>query len=115
MTKYITRRLLLMLLTLFGVSLITFGIMFLVPTDPAAVIAGEKATNEMIASVRQRLGLDQPIYVQYLKYVWRVIHGDLGRSWYFKKPVSTAILEKLPATLKLALACSLLQVVIGVW
>jgi len=113
MGRYAARRLLLACITLLGISLITFGTVFLVPADPAAMIAGEKAAAQTVESIRRQLGLDQPIYVQYLRYVWRLLHGDLGFSYVRKSPVLPYILHFFPATLRLAAAAALAQLAIG--
>lgn len=113
MGSFIVRRLLLAVLTLLGISFITFMTVFLVPADPARVIAGEKATEQIVDSIRHQLGLDQPIYVQYIRYLWGLLHGDFGYSYVRKAPVLPHILHFFPATLKLGAAAALAQLAIG--
>jgi peptide/nickel transport system permease protein len=109
MTSYIIRRLLQLVLVLFGVTLITFSMLKLVPGDPAVALAGKGATAERIAFVRHQRGLDRPFYVQYYKYVGRLVHGDLGSSLYTGRPVRTLIWEAAPVTIQLAVAAVLIE------
>jgi peptide/nickel transport system permease protein len=101
------------LLVLLGVSLITFSLTYLVPADPALLIAGPRATGEAIASIRAQLGLDRPVYVRYGEYLWRLLHLDLGTSYLRNRPVLGQILDRFGATVQLALACVLMQLLIG--
>jgi len=106
---YIIRRLLQLVIVLFGVTLITFGMLKLVPGDPAIALAGKGASPEKIASVRHERGLDRPFYVQYVKYVQRLIQGDLGESLYTARPVAEMIREAAPVTIQLAVAAVLIE------
>lgn len=99
--RYITRRLLLLVPQVLGVTTAVFFIIRLLPGDPAYMIAGPLATKDVIASVRQQLGLDHSIWYQYIAYIGRVAHGDLGRSWLTSSQVTQDILQRLPATLEL--------------
>lgn len=109
MIAYIIRRLLQLVLVLFGVTLITFGMLKLVPGDAAIALAGKGATPERIEAVRHARGLDRPFHVQYVKYVERLLHGDLGQSLYTARPVSTMIKEAAPVTIQLAVAAVLIE------
>jgi peptide/nickel transport system permease protein len=111
---YLVRRLLLMVLILFGVSLITFSLAYLIPGDPAREMAGPRASLAVIQQIRHDLGLDEPVLIQYLQYIGRLAHGDLGTSWMFTRPVAQAILERLPATLQLAVAATIAELLIGI-
>jgi peptide/nickel transport system permease protein len=111
--RYLARRSVFGLLVLLGVSLITFSLTYLVPADPALVIAGPRATGEAIASIRAQLGLDRPVYVRYGEYLWRLLHLDLGTSYLRNRPVLGQILDRFGATVQLALACVLMQLLIG--
>ena len=102
MTKYIIRRLLLAIPTLLGVSFLVFWSIRLVPGDPAIALAGELATPELVAQVREQLGLDQPLLVQYGIYLSRIVQGDMGRSVRSRLPVTEEIQLRLPRTLTLA-------------
>jgi len=114
MLQYILRRVLWMLITLFGVSLVTFVLIFAGPVDPARALVGEKSQAATIEALRKDLGLDQPIYVQYVRYMGRLIQGDMGKSFYFNQPVAKALTEKLGATASLGLTTLLLIVLLGI-
>jgi len=107
--SYIIRRLLQLVLVLFGVTLITFGMLKLVPGDPAVALAGKGATPQHIAYVRHERGLDRSVFVQYYKYVERLVHGDLGSSLFSGRPVATMIWEAAPVTIQLAIAAVLIE------
>jgi peptide/nickel transport system permease protein len=114
MQRYIIRRALWMLFILFGISLITFMLTVLLPGDPARVIAGPRASAEAVATLREQWGLNQPVYVQYIRYMGRLIQGDWGRSFYTRRDVLDSILERLPATLQLAVVGALAQLAVGI-
>ncbi len=102
MTQYIIRRLLQMIPITLGILTLIFSLIHLIPGDPAAQIAGEGARPEDIENVRTSLGLDQPLWKQYVTYLNNLAHGDLGRSFRTNESVATAIRERYPATLQLA-------------
>jgi peptide/nickel transport system permease protein len=114
MGKYIVRRLLWMVVVLFFVSLITFLLAFAVPGDPAKSIAGTHATPEVLARIRHDLGLDLPIYRQYGLYLWHLVRGDMGYSYETQLPVATAILQRFPATLTVAVFGIFFELLIGI-
>jgi peptide/nickel transport system permease protein len=118
MVRYLIYRLLSAIPILCIVSLVSFLLIFLVPGDPAAEIAGPGATAEEVARIRHSLGLDQHLGVQMLTYYDRLLHGDLGRSILLNRSVTTAFLERVPVTLSLtglALAISLsLAIALGI-
>jgi peptide/nickel transport system permease protein len=99
---------------LLGVSLVVFFMVRAIPGDPAQILLGQTATPEAVRETRTRLGLDEPIIVQYLLFLRDAATGDLGDSIVSGQPVTTTLLEKFPATLELALAALLFAVVIGV-
>lgn len=101
MRRYIINRILLCFLVLIGVSLVSFAILHLSPGDPARQLLPIGSTQEEINDLRERLGLNRPLYIQYLAYMQGVIKGDLGTSFYFKKPNIDIIKERIPATLLL--------------
>jgi peptide/nickel transport system permease protein len=113
MTAYIIRRLLWMVLVLFGVAAITFVIAFLVPGDPARLYAGTNASPQAIKIIHHQLGLDRPLWTQFGDYMWRVLHLDFGFSYRFQTPVLPAILQRFPATAELALAGVFFELIIG--
>jgi len=100
---YLIRRVFRAITTLLGTTLILFVLVRVVPADPAVSIAGPKADPETLAAIRKDLGLDDPLAVQYGRYLERLVHGDLGRSYLTGRRVTEAIGERLPATAKLGL------------
>jgi peptide/nickel transport system permease protein len=114
MAAFALRRLTSAIPVLLLVTLLTFLMIRLVPGDPAAVIGGLNATDEQIASIRHDLGLDRPFIVQMGLWYWRLAHGDLGDSYLLSRPVSQAIVERLPVTLSLTGFALLLSVAIAV-
>lgn len=114
MAGYVTRRLLMMLPVVFGISLITFLLAYLLPADPARMFAGPNASVETVNSIRHQLGLDRPFHEQYLRYVWRALQGDFGYSYHFKMPVWDAVLSRVPYSLELIFAGILVELVVGI-
>jgi oligopeptide transport system permease protein len=112
---YVVRRLLQMVLVLFGASVILFVALFILPGDPIGTAAGsERARDPAVRAVlEKRYGLDRPIPVQYVRYVGRVLRGDLGESYRQRKPVREILRSRFAATAKLALAAILVEIVIG--
>lgn len=113
MAALVLRRLAGMIGVLLGVSVITFVIAQLVPTDVARLVAGDHASPAIIARVRAELGLDRPIWVQYGLYLDRLVHGDLGTSIRSGRAISDELMERLPATIELAFASFALIVAAG--
>lgn len=109
MISYIIRRLFQLVLVLIGVSIITFIIMFVVPGDPARQLAGKAPTPQRLALIRHELGLDRPVYVQYTKFVGRLVRGDLGESVATGQDVRTMLFSAIPNTLQLAVAAVLIE------
>ncbi|HYL82383.1 MAG TPA: nickel ABC transporter permease [Candidatus Acidoferrum sp.] len=114
MPRYIFRRLLYMTPILFGVSLVIFLMLHLVPGDPARLVAGLDATQEDVKIIRSSLGLDRPLPIQYLSWLGNVLHGDLGRSTRTHRPVTQELRLTFPATVELTLSATLVAVLIGV-
>jgi peptide/nickel transport system permease protein len=112
--KYAGRRLLLLPLQLLIVSLIVFFLVRQLPGDPTYLYAGPYATQERVVEVRSQLGLDQPVWIQYVRYVERSIVGDFGTSMRTSQPVVKDILQRFPATMELILYAVLFSVVIAV-
>jgi len=113
MVFFLTKRLSQSILILFGVTLITFCLSFLMPADPVRMIAGRSATQATVESIRKELGLDKPVPVQYFKYISRLVQGDLGRSYRQKTQVSELIGSRLPATLLLMVGTIFFELLIG--
>ena len=114
MGPYLIKRLLLMPLTLLGVFTLTFALLFLIPGDPVASLVGQHADPATVAAIRDQLGLDKPMVVQYGERLWHTVQGDWGRSFVRQTPVLPEILDRLPATAELAGAAILVQVLVGV-
>jgi peptide/nickel transport system permease protein len=113
-TVYLLKRLLGLVPVLLGISIAIFLTMKLIPGDVARALLGPIATDQSLAQLRHALGLDQPIHVQYLKWLWRALHGDLGLSPIVHKPVVELLLPKFGNTLILTAASFLLAVIGGV-
>jgi peptide/nickel transport system permease protein len=114
MTAFLIRRIALIVPTLFFVSVLIFGLQQLLPGDPALVMAGENADPTVIAFLRQKYHLDQPLPVRYALWVKGVAQGDFGESIRIRRPVKDLLLEKLPVTGELAGLAMLVAIVIGV-
>jgi peptide/nickel transport system permease protein len=110
---YLARRLMAAVLILFGISVVTFLLLYLLPADPARQIAGRSATAQTVENIRAQLGLDQPLLVQYGRYLGRLVEGDLGRSYLQRAEVSDLIASRLPASLVLMAAGIAAELVIG--
>ena len=102
MLRLISSRLVAVIPLLLIATAITFSLVFLIPGDPAHRIAGESATPEQVELVRQQLGLDQPVVVQYVHFLTGLLQGDLGTSFTYKAPVLDMIVDRIPVTLSLA-------------
>lgn len=114
MVSYIARRLIGLIPVLFGVTILVFSIMHLSPGDPAKIILGPKATAESIAKLNAQLGLDQPLYTQYLTWMANVFQGDWGRSIQMKMEVLPLVAERFTATLILTVASIIIASVVGI-
>ena len=114
MLKYIIKRLLMLIPVLLGVSLFVFVVMHLFTGDPAALMLGQHATQAQIEALRQQLGLNDPIWVQFGRFLWQLLHGDLGRSLMSRDSVTGELLARFPATIELALFSLLIATVVGV-
>ncbi|GAA5137721.1 ABC transporter permease [Pseudonocardia adelaidensis] len=111
---HIVRTLLLSLITLFGVSVLIFLMLRVLPGDPARVLAGLDASAEQVDRIRAQLGLDQPLPVQYGSFISGVLQGDLGISARTSRPVALEIVARMPATLTLAVVATVIGSVVGV-
>jgi len=114
MIDYLVRRFLAMLVVIFLILTMTFVLAYLIPAEPARAVAGPRARPETIAQIRADLGLDDPLYVQYFRYLSRVVQGDLGTSYRQRLPVADILLHRLPATAKLAVAGLLVELALGI-
>lgn len=114
MPAYIIRRILILVPTLFGVSLIVFTMLHLTPGDPAELLLGERATEEALHAVREHLGLNEPLYVQYGMFLKRLMKGDLGETIRTRQKVWTEIKQRFPATLELSFVALMISCILGI-
>ncbi len=114
MTRYVIRRLLLLVPVLVGISMVTFAMLRLIPGDPARIMLGEHATEEAIERFRESAGLNDPIPVQYWRYLQRIAKGDWGRSIARRELVTTELAQRLPATLELSVGAMIVACVVGI-
>jgi len=114
MLSYVIKRLLSMIPVLIGISILLFFMLRMLPGDPAQVLAGQMASPEEIATIRTQLGLDRPIYEQYLSYLGRLVRLDLGRSARTQNPVIEEIWARLPNTVLLAVVAISLACMLGI-
>lgn len=115
MLRFLIRRMLLGVLVLFLVITLVFALFYVFPSDVARNLAGRQATPETIALIKARLGLDQPIYVQYWNFLVNLVHGNLGYDYYHNIPVTEIIKNSLPKTVSIALGASVIWLVMGVF
>jgi peptide/nickel transport system permease protein len=109
----IRKRVIFLVLVVFGVSLITFAISHMIPGDPARLVAGDRASDEIVTSIRQQMGLDRPLPEQYWRYLTGILRGDLGISLRTNRPVIEDIVAFFPASLELALVALLIATLTG--
>ena len=114
MKSYVAKRLILLIPTLLGVVTLVFFLIHMIPGDPVEVMLGETAQSADKERLRQDLGLDQPIPVQYAHFLEGLAKGDMGRSYFYRQPVSKVIIERIPATAELALAGMIVALIIAI-
>jgi peptide/nickel transport system permease protein len=114
MLGYLLRRVIATIPVVVLISLLVFLLIHAAPGDPADLLLSEEASPQDIADARRRWGLDQPIYVQYLRFLANILSGDLGTSFRYADPVLTLIGERLPATIELAIASLLIAIILGI-
>ena len=115
MRWYIIKRLAMLVPVVLGVSIIAFSLIHLAPGDPARTMLGERATQEQLNEIREKYGLDEPLYVQYGIWLNGVLHGDLGRSITSHEEVGKEIADRLPNTIELAIGAMIFAIIIGVF
>lgn len=113
MRNFVLRRLLLLIPILLAVLTLVFSFLRFIPGDPVEAMLGENAQPADMADMRKELMLDQPPAKQYLHYLWRIVHGDLGKSWSLDTDVSGLVLRKLPATVELAVGAMIVAILIS--
>ena len=114
MLRYLVRRLLLTIPVLLGVATLVFSLIHLVPGDPAQAMLGDGAAPQDVAELRKSLGLDRPLLEQYVTFLRHAVTGDLGRSFRTGQPVTTMIVERVPATAELAIAAMIVAILIAI-
>ncbi len=111
---FLRRRVIQMIPVLLGISLITFFMIHLIPGDPARNMLGPRATPERVAELRQSLGLDEPLWFQYRRFLTGVLRGDLGTSLYYRQAVGPLVMERLPATIFLVVYSTVIALVVAI-
>src|SRR5919109_2642864 len=114
MLRFVVRRLLLLVPILLGLSILVFLWIRALPGSPAEALLGERADEQSIAQIRDQLGLDDPIYVQYWRYIDTLVHGDLGTSIASRRAVTDEIKERFPATVELSAAAGIFAILVGI-
>jgi peptide/nickel transport system permease protein len=114
MLRYVVRRLVLLVPILIGLSILVFVFVRSLPGGPAIALLGERATEESVEAIERELGLDEPIYKQYLTYAGNLVSGDLGASIQTRRPVADELKDRFPATIELGLAAMLFAILAGV-
>ncbi len=115
MLSYILRRLLLLIPMAIGMVVVTFCLLLIIPGDPAAILLGQDATPEAIATMRQQLGLENPWYLRLWDYSIALLQGDMGRSWFQNQSVASIIYERLGATIELAVVALIIATMVGMF
>jgi peptide/nickel transport system permease protein len=113
MARFLVRRILLGVVVLWVIITVVFIMFFVAPSDVSRLIAGRQATPQTVALVKHRLGLDRPVLDQYGTYLWRLLHGDVGYSFYNSTSVRSLIWQRVPVTFSLAIGAAVLWLVIG--
>jgi peptide/nickel transport system permease protein len=114
MTRFLIRRVLFGIVVMWAITTIVFVMFFVAPHDPARLLAGRQGTATTVAAIRHSLSLDQPVLTQYLDFIGRLVHGNLGYSYYSAAPVVQLLTTRLPVTASLALGGAILWLLIGV-
>jgi peptide/nickel transport system permease protein len=114
MREYLIKRLFLMIPTLIGITLVVYAVLLLLPGDPVDVLLAEAYGARMARRLRAEWGLDDPVIIQYGRWLWRIVQGDWGRSMFSRRPVFDEILKKLPLTLELIVLALLFELMISV-
>lgn len=113
--QYIVKRIPRLIVVLLGVTMITFAISHVIPGDPARMLVGQRASEETLIKMRTELGLDQPVYIQYGKYVADLLQGDMGKSIRTQQPIVSELKKYFPATLELTIVSMAMTLIIGIF
>lgn len=114
MAHYLWNRLAAGLLVVFGISVFTFALVHMIPGDPVRMMLGQKATQEQVEQIREQMGLNKPLVEQYATYITGIVQGDFGTSLKTGQPVLKEILNRFPATVKIAVSAILIAIVVGI-
>ena len=114
MGKYIIRRIFDLLPTIFVVAVIVFIVTRMIPGDPASVMLGPQASVEDIEALREKLGLNEPLFTQFFQYIGNLLQGNLGVSYTYNEPIMSLIMERFPNTVILAISALIIAVIIGI-
>lgn len=114
MTQYLVRRILESIPVIIGVSILVFGLIHFIPGDPAIAMLGERATEENVEAIRERLGLNEPIHVQYFIWISNIARGDLGKTVQGNISISDQLSRRFPATIELTVAALTFAIVLGI-
>lgn len=114
MLRFLIRRSFLGLFVMWIITMLTFALFFVAPNNVARTLAGRQATPETVAAISKRLGLDQPLWKQYVDFVWKALHGNLGYDYYYQLSVTHIIIDALPITLSLVLGAAVIWMLLGV-
>lgn len=114
MTQYLVRRILESIPVIIGVSILVFGLIHFIPGDPATAMLGERATEENVEAIRERLGLNEPLHVQYFIWVGNIMQGDLGKTVQGNISISAQLSRRFPATIELAITALIFAIVLGI-
>lgn len=114
MAKYILKRLLIVIPTLLFIVFVVFFILNVTPGDPGRIMLGPTATQEQVDMLNESLGVNRPLLVRYVDYVWDALHGDFGSSYTFNVPVTQVLMPKFPTTLKLAILSVICSALLGI-
>jgi len=104
-----------MIPVIIGVTLILFILMYIIPEDPARLILQKGATEQALANLREKMGIDKPLYVQYWRYIKQLVQGDLGTSYRYRRSVNSILAEHYPNSIRLALAAIIIEIIIGIF
>ncbi|MFZ3086352.1 MAG: ABC transporter permease [Candidatus Hydromicrobium sp.] len=115
MLYFIIRRILQIMPVIIGVTLILFTLMYIIPEDPAKLILEKGATPEALQNLREKMGIDKPVYVQYWRYIKKLAKGDLGTSYRYRRSVNSILADHYPNSIKLALAAIIIEIIIGIF
>ena len=114
MGAYLLKRLFILMVTLLVVSMVIFAVLMVIPSDPAQIVLGIHATPETLQLLRHKMGLDRPIFIQYLAYIKNALTGDLGRSITYDVPISSLIFSRLQVTVPLAILSMIFAILVSI-